>query len=103
ILTKSAATRYPEDFVKPYIASQKFESLYPQTQYSPKITTVEKPNLLLIILEGFTADIIKPLGGLDSITPNLNQLAEQGILFTRFYASGDRTDKGLVTILTGYQ
>ena len=101
-LTKSAATRYPEDFVEPDIASQKFESLYPQTQDSPKITTVEKPNLLLIILEGFTADIIKPLGGLDSITPNLNQLAEQGILFTRFYASGDRTDKGLVTILSGY-
>lgn len=32
----------------------------------------------------------------------MNALAGEGVLFTNFYATGDRTDKGLVGILSGY-
>jgi phosphoglycerol transferase MdoB-like AlkP superfamily enzyme len=67
-----------------------------------KVLNQVKPNILLIVLEGFTTKIIEPLGGLPSVTPNLNQLCREGILFDNFYASGDRTDKGIISILSGY-
>jgi phosphoglycerol transferase MdoB-like AlkP superfamily enzyme len=59
-------------------------------------------NLLIIILESFSNKIISGLGGENDITPCLNDLCEQSIVFTNFYASGDRSDKGLVSIFSGY-
>ncbi len=67
-----------------------------------KVLNTARPNILIVILESFTANAIKPLGGLPDVTPSLNILADEGILFTNFYASGDRTDKGLVSVLSGY-
>ncbi len=59
-------------------------------------------NIVLIILESFTADLIEPLGGLQGITPNFNDFAKKGILFTNFYASGNRTEKGLLAIESSF-
>jgi len=70
-----------------------------QTQ---KLVNTTKPNIIVIILESFTAKIIEPLGGLKGITPNFTQLCNEGILFDNCYAAGDRTDKGVVAILSGY-
>ncbi|MDR1402688.1 MAG: sulfatase-like hydrolase/transferase [Tannerellaceae bacterium] len=61
-----------------------------------------RPNILLIILESFTANAIEPLGGAAGVTPNLNRLCAEGILFTNLYANSFRTDRGLVAILNGY-
>jgi phosphoglycerol transferase MdoB-like AlkP superfamily enzyme len=93
---------YPEDFFDRKLAKQYFESLYPKNDSTTRLLSVTKPNILLIILESFTADIIAPLGGLKGITPNFNELCKEGILFKNFYSSGDRTDKGIVSILSGY-
>ena len=67
-------------------------------------TNIVKPgsNILLIVLESFSNKIISALGGEDSITPNLNKLAGKSVVFNNFYASGDRSDKGLVSIFSGY-
>ncbi len=62
----------------------------------------QKPNVILIIWESFTAKIVAPLGGESDVTSNFNALTKEGILFTNFYANGDRSDKGLVAILSGY-
>lgn len=61
-----------------------------------------RPNVLLIIWESLTAKAVETLGGVKGITPNFDQLTKEGILFTNFYASGDRSDKGIVGILSGY-
>lgn len=66
------------------------------------IFKTKKPNILFVIWEGFTAKVVGPLGGDVEITPNFNRLSEEGLLFTNFYANGDRTDKGLVALLSGY-
>lgn len=66
------------------------------------ILTSAKPNILLIILESFTANVVGSLNDKYSITPTLDSLANNGLLFTNFYASGDRSDKGLVSILSSY-
>ncbi len=61
-----------------------------------------KPNVVLIILESWTADAVKELGGYDNITPNFSKLCKEGLLFTQCYASGFRSDMGMAAILSGY-
>ena len=70
------------------------------TSYS--ILKTKRPNVLLIIWESFTAKVVEPLGGEAGVTEQFNKLTKEGILFTNFYANGDRSDKGLVAILSGY-
>lgn len=101
-LRKSANVRYPEDFFDSTETARLMKELYTDTLNAPRFLKVARPNILLIVLESFTADLIEPLGGLSDITPNLNRLCREGVLFTHIYASGDRTDKGLVSILSGY-
>jgi phosphoglycerol transferase MdoB-like AlkP superfamily enzyme len=93
---------YPENFFNKKLAAEYVRELYVQGDSTTALVNAKKPNVLLIILESFTADVIEPLGGVENITPNLNKLCSEGILFDNFYASGDRTDKGIVSILSGY-
>ncbi len=66
------------------------------------ILNTVKPNVILIIWESLPAKLVAPLGGEPNVTVHLNRLSKEGLLFTNFYANGDRTDKGLVAILSGY-
>lgn len=72
------------------------------SEYEQLIRNAEKPNVVIIIWESFTAKVVRGLGGVPSVTPQFDQLAEQGILFRNIYASGNRSDKGMVAILSGY-
>ena len=66
------------------------------------ILTEPRPNVLFIILESFTAKLVGSVGGELGVTPNLDSLARTGVLFTNIYAAGDRSQKGLVALLSGY-
>ena len=61
-----------------------------------------RPNVLFIILESFTAKLVGSVGGEPGVTPNLDSLAHSGVLFDRIFAAGDRSQKGLVSLLSGY-
>ena len=61
-----------------------------------------QPNILVVVLESFTANVVEVLGGEPNVTPNLNQLSREGVLFNHIYASGTRSEKGLAAILAGY-
>ncbi|EMR02466.1 LTA synthase family protein [Cesiribacter andamanensis] len=93
-----------------YQAPAQADSLVAQL-YSPLPTAADtsfvllnqqRPNVILIIWESLTAKVSEPLGGLQEVTPRFTELSRQGLLFSRMYASGDRSDKGLVAILSGY-
>jgi phosphoglycerol transferase MdoB-like AlkP superfamily enzyme len=67
-----------------------------------KLLNTDRPNVLIIVMESFGSALIGPLGG-DSLTsPNINRLSKEGVLFTHFYSSGNRTDKAMPAILDGY-
>lgn len=66
------------------------------------LLNVTRPNILIIILESFSANTIATTGGEAHVTPNLNELSKEGILFDHLYANSFRTDRGLVSILNGY-
>ena len=61
-----------------------------------------RPNILIILMESFSANAVGSVGGDSLITPNLNQLSREGILFTNMYANSFRTDRGIVSVLNGY-
>jgi phosphoglycerol transferase MdoB-like AlkP superfamily enzyme len=92
--------QYPSNFFSGNAAQllRQMES----TNSATNLLRTKRPNVILIIIESFTANIIEPLGGLKGITPHLNALTHEGILFDHFYASGDRTDKGLIAVLSAY-
>ncbi len=65
-------------------------------------TGVTKPNVILIIWESFTEKALHVQIDGKPVTPNFEQLEKEGIWFSNCYATGDRTEKGLGGILSGY-
>ncbi len=68
----------------------------------PSILSIKNPNIIFIIMESFTAKFVGCLGGEPGVTPNLDKIASNGLLFTNIYAAGDRSEKGQVAVLSGY-
>lgn len=101
-LRKSAHVVYPENFADSASSENHFRELYATSDSTLRLFNTTHPNIILLIVESFTADVIAPLGGLPDVSPNMNKLCHEGILFDNFYSSGDRTDKGLIAILSGY-
>ena len=60
-----------------------------------------RPNIVMILMESCGGQFTE-LGGHPEITPRLNQLTHEGIYFTECYANSWRTDKAVVSILSGY-
>ena len=55
----------------------------------------------MIIAESFSAHLMPSLGG-EPIAVRLDSIAQSGMLFTNFYASSFRTDRGIPAILSGF-
>lgn len=60
-----------------------------------------RPNIVLIVWESLTSKVVGSFGGAFPSTPNLDKLSNQSLSFQKFFASGDRSDKGLASLLSG--
>ena len=69
---------------------------------SETVLTTNRPNILLILLESFSANVIESTGGKSGVTPQFDALSQSGLLFTNMYANSFRTDRGIVSTLNGY-
>jgi phosphoglycerol transferase MdoB-like AlkP superfamily enzyme len=58
-------------------------------------------NVLLITVESLSAAYLGVFGNGLHLTPNLDRLARQGLLFTHYYATGNRTVRGLEAVTLG--
>ncbi|OQY00011.1 MAG: hypothetical protein B6I24_00950 [Bacteroidetes bacterium 4572_128] len=83
-------------------AKKIFSDLYEKNLENDFVLKDPNPNIVFIILESFTAKVIESLDGKKRVTPNFKNLQKDGIFFKNFYANGDRSDKGIVSILSGY-
>ena len=61
-----------------------------------------KPNIIIIIMESWSADKIGALGSRFGVTPDFDTLCNHGILFTNFYANGVRTNRGIPAVLCSF-
>lgn len=68
----------------------------------PQLFTVKRPNIIFIVLESFMSKVIEPLGGLPNVATTMNRLCGEAILFNNMYGNSFRTDRGLVSIFSGY-
>ncbi|MCB1325285.1 MAG: LTA synthase family protein [Spirochaetales bacterium] len=76
---------------------------YPLMRYMPARQPfgLERPNIVLIVLESFTGKFLEAHGGDPNVAPNLNRFIGQGLFFERFVASGGRSANGLFCMLAG--
>jgi phosphoglycerol transferase MdoB-like AlkP superfamily enzyme len=59
-------------------------------------------NVVLISVEALSADFMAAFGNGQGLTPRLDALAREGLLFTRLYATGTRTARGLEALTLSY-
>src|SRR3954467_4572221 len=64
-------------------------------------TKNQLPNIVLITLDTTRADRMGFLGSTKGLTPNLDVIAKQGIVFPRAYSQVPLTSPSHITILTG--
>lgn len=78
------------------------QGLYDTRSISPDtLLNTRRPNILIILMESCGGQFTE-LGGHSEITPRLNQLCHEGIYFTECYANSWRTDRGVISVLSGY-
>lgn len=61
-----------------------------------------RPNVVFIILEGWSAEAIGSLGPNKGATPNFDKLTKNGVLFTNIYATGTTSEIGNSSIFSGH-
>lgn len=90
--------------VKESLSSDKFEFIdddYPLMRKSTSATKKEY-NIVIIMIESLSAKYVDALAKNDfKVTPTLDKLANEGHLYTNFFANGQRSQEGITSIYTG--
>ncbi len=63
--------------------------------------TKNPKNLIIFLQESLGGQFVKAVGGEEGITPNLNQLAKEGIVFRELYSNGTRSIRGIAGVVSG--
>ncbi|WP_300356751.1 LTA synthase family protein [Fusobacterium sp.] len=63
---------------------------------------IKNYNVVIVLMESFMGDTVGALGGEPNLTPNYDKLAEEGVLFTNFFSNGNRSNRGILSVLTGF-
>ena len=94
----------PFTYLNEKTAKSKLINLYADSGSTTALidSSITKPNVIIIVWESLTKKVIDAYQHEIIITPGFNQLKKEGIYFSDVYASGDRTDKGIVAVLSGY-
>ncbi|GAB3338530.1 alkaline phosphatase family protein [Larkinella ripae] len=83
-------------------ANRTVKTLFQPASNNQTLLTTPTPNVIVIVWESFTAKSVASLGGRTGITPQFEKLAHEGLYFNQFFASGDRSEKGLIALLSGF-
>lgn len=86
---------------------QKAEAIVESIYYTPvdscqKVLTTNRPNIVLIILESWSSDLIHIPEGKKEVVPEFKKLMKQGIYFNNLYSTGARSEQGMASIFGGF-
>lgn len=102
LLKSRHADDNPFEYYPQREANEQVKALYHIKKDSTiHILNTSHPNVVIIIMESFTADLTQTLGQETGITPKFDSLVKRGVLFSRIYSTGNRTDKGIIGTLAG--
>lgn len=101
----SKAENYADEF--DYFGEGKrqelFSGLYCPTETDTvSLLNTTRPNVIIILMESFGGQFVEAVSGRTHIAPNYNRLSREGIIFTRCYSNSFRTDRGMVSALSGH-
>ena len=82
-----------------YLLGQDFK---PIKDTHVQVLNKSKPNLVFMFLESWSNDNVGVLGGLKDCTPQFDQLATEGLLFTNAYSNAYVSDQGIPAVLSAY-
>ena len=87
------------------LESSKFKFIdkeYPLLRASTSSNESKKHNVVIILLESWSSKYVDSFGknGLN-VTPNFDKIALEGLIFSNFYANGQRSIEGLTALFTG--
>lgn len=74
-----------------FLNDEDISRLIPQ----PKVGAEKKYNVIFVSIESLSAEFMQVFGNEENITPNLDNLAKNGLFFTNLKATGTRTVRGL--------
>jgi len=96
-----AADHLPK--LKPDEAEKIVNDLYSfDSAHQNNFITSPKPNIVLIILEGWSANAMGSIHPGNTATPYFDQLAKEGVLFTNIFATNTTSEIGNTSIFAGY-
>ena len=94
---------------KPYTfySRETVDSIITELHSVEKDTTIsflktDRPNIVLVVFEGWSADVIESLGGYKGIAPHFSELVRNGISFDSCYASGNLSDQGIGAVFSAF-
>lgn len=91
------------DYLDEATRASVYAGLYPGTEdVTDTLLTTSRPNVLLLILEGYGGVFIEALGGDPAVAPCINGLIRESVFFDRCYANSFRTDRGVLSTLSGH-
>lgn len=103
IIQSNALQENPFAYYEPAQASSEFNELFFQKSNAGfGLFKIARPNIVLLLLESMTADVVGALGASVSYTPFLDSLSHESLVYTDCYASGFRTDQALVSVFSGF-
>jgi phosphoglycerol transferase MdoB-like AlkP superfamily enzyme len=103
--TASGSADNPYKYMPATEAKNLVDSLYQKTMVGSDTTGSwfsPNPNIIVIIWESGTAKMLDTSINGIPVAPGLRKLVGEGRYFANAWASGDRTDKGLPAVLSGY-
>jgi len=83
---------------------QLFDGLYEQgdTTLTDTLLSTQRPNILVVLMESYGGKFISELGGIPNVSPHISRLIPEGIFFDNFWANSFRTDRGTVSVFSGW-
>lgn len=71
-------------------------------EHENNFISATRPNIVIIILEGWSANAMGSINPCKTATPNFDNLAKEGVLFTNIYATNTTSEIGNTSIFAGY-
>jgi phosphoglycerol transferase MdoB-like AlkP superfamily enzyme len=90
-----------------YFPQKKAEEIVSSLYAIEKDTTITilntpTPNIVILLMESWTADLIESLGGEPGLTPQFKKLEKEGLLFDNVLSSGPRSEQAMAAIFSGF-
>jgi phosphoglycerol transferase MdoB-like AlkP superfamily enzyme len=91
------------DYLDEERRSELFQGLYDTSlDDTEKLLNTDRPNILILVMEGMGGDFVHAISGRPDVTPRLDSLISQGVFFSNCYAGSFRTDRGMVCVMNGH-